>query len=72
MPVLQSILFNKKYFTLAGAKAWLKKNNYKITFNGKKYDSTINFYRFRQAEPRRGVKYYFVNPMKGLKLLYFE
>lgn len=44
---LQSIAFNRKAYTVARAKAWLKKNGYKYG----KVDTTANYHRFRQVAP---------------------
>jgi hypothetical protein len=51
--MIQSILFDKQSFTVAQAKAWLKKHKKKYG----KVDETKNKLRFRQYDPIQGVKY---------------
>lgn len=51
---LQSILFPKKRYSVRRARSWLKKK-------GKRYgktrlDTTTNYHRFRQLEPRQCVR----------------
>ena len=45
--VTQSILFKKRYWTIARAKKWLKSKGKK----GLVVDETDNYYRFRQLDP---------------------
>ena len=58
MSRIQSILFNRKYFTPLQAINWLDENNFKHY----KIDITINFIRFRQIEPstlkKEGFQHY--------------
>jgi hypothetical protein len=55
---VQSVLFNKSFYTLKQAVEWLFHNNYKV----KKVDETANYFRFRQIAPstlaRQGFKNY--------------
>ena len=44
---IQSVIFNKHYYTFNEAKTFIKKNGYKIG----RIDITKNYYRFRQLEP---------------------
>lgn len=53
MSLLQSIVFKKKYFTLAQAMDFLERHFYHTTFRGKGVDEKMNTYRFRQHEPLR-------------------
>lgn len=53
---LQTVLIPKDKYTLEEAETWIKQNNYKVSFYGKKVDITENFYRFRQASPRKFIK----------------
>jgi len=48
---IQSILFPKKRYSVKEAKQYLKDHGYKTNYNGKKYDETEHYYRFRQAKP---------------------
>ena len=59
--MLQTILFDKKKYTLPQAKAWLTKHNYKTTVDIKE-----NFYRFRQIEPDHNAHYVTVKKKKGI------
>jgi len=43
----QSVIIPRDKFSLAEAKAWIDRHNYKKP----KVDTTKNFYRFRQEEP---------------------
>jgi hypothetical protein len=44
---VQSVLFNKKFYTLKKAVNWLLTNKYKV----EKVDETENYFRFRQISP---------------------
>lgn len=50
--VTQSILFDRDFWTLSSARAWLKRHGYKVP----KVDTTENYYRFRQLPPSKFVK----------------
>jgi len=50
---VQSILVDKDVYNLREAKSWIRKHDFKETFYGKGVEKTENFYRFRQAAPRR-------------------
>jgi hypothetical protein len=58
---IQSILFKRPEWTLAKAKAWLKKYKYKTDV-----DEKPNHYRFRQFEPKL-FKKYITKPLNGDK-----
>ena len=47
MSKIQSILFNRKYFTTIQAVKWLDEHDFKHY----KIDITTNFIRFRQIDP---------------------
>lgn len=51
--IIQSVLIPKSNYTKAQAKAWILKHNFKSSFYGKPVDETTNYYRYRQAKPRR-------------------
>ena len=51
--MLQTILFNKRRFSLIGAIKWLKKHGYKYDV-----DEDTNYYRFRPSNPIKNAKYY--------------
>lgn len=46
---LQSIIFNKQYFSLKESMEWILQNGYSL-FG--KVDETKHFYRFRQNNPK--------------------
>ena len=50
---VQSVLVDKDVYSLREAKSWIRKHDFKETFYGKGVEKTENFYRFRQAAPRR-------------------
>ena len=50
---VQSVLVDRGVYNLREAKSWIKKHGFKETFYGKGVEKTENFYRFRQAAPRR-------------------
>lgn len=50
---IQSVIFLRRYWTIPKAKDWLRKNK----FHTPKVDTTVNYYRFRQFNPRRGDEY---------------
>jgi len=50
---VQSVLVDKDVYNLREAKSWIRKHDFKETFYGKGVEKTENFYRFRQAAPRR-------------------
>ena len=52
----QSVLLSRDRFTLASAKRWVKKHDFKVTFYRKEADVTENYFRFRQMAPTRFKK----------------
>jgi hypothetical protein len=50
---VQSVLVDKDVYNLREAKSWIRKHDFRETFYGKGVEKTENFYRFRQAAPRR-------------------
>ena len=63
---VQSVLFNKKKYTLSRAKAWLKKNGYTSV----KVDETDEYYRFRQHDPSKYDHFATGEWKDGLKVIY--
>lgn len=55
--VVQSVLFSKKHYTQAEAKAWLIKHKYKHN----KFDVTANEIRARQKTPDKKKKFRTIN-----------
>ena len=49
MSEIQSVLFNKDYFTKTQAKQWLRAHDFTIG----RMDETKNLYRYRQTEPNK-------------------
>ena len=64
---VQSVVFDKKLFTIPEAKRWLKENNY--LYN--QVDKKLNTLRFRQLEPEdyKGWKYTTHRISKGIELI---
>jgi hypothetical protein len=52
--IVQTLIFDKKHFTLAEAKKWVKDHGFKIPNPG--IDETDTSYRFRQIQPNRFKK----------------
>lgn len=66
--MIQSIIFNRKYWNITDAIKWLIKHKYKVI----KIDITKNYYRFRQNEPNKKNKYYTISLKNNVKLIYNE
>lgn len=66
--VLQSVLFNKKYYNLSKSINYLKRMGLKYD----KVDITNNFYRFRQKTPKKNKKYYTLPIDKGILYILFN
>ena len=71
MPI-QSVLIPRKKYTLTEAKKWIRDNNFKETFYGKKPDITEGFYRFRQLKPVEGSIYYTRTRPCGIQLIFMQ
>ena len=50
---VQSVLFNRKYFTIPAAVQWLTRNGFKHY----KVDKTSRYLRFRQIDPKPNKRY---------------
>lgn len=61
---IQSVIFNKDKWNTNQAEGWLNKHGYKISFYGKKVDTTTNYYRYRQIAPHK-FKNYFIKMLDG-------
>ena len=51
---IQSVLINKKKFSLINATKWILDNNYKVEYE---IDEIGKYYRFKQYEPRKNGNY---------------
>jgi hypothetical protein len=75
--MIQTIIFDKKYFTIPQAIKWMQQNKESDALFGTKNISKIhetkNFIRFRQREVRKDMIYYTVkSKTKGVKyILYY-
>jgi len=69
--MIQSILIPKANYTLAAAKKWLKDRGHEIVFEGKQVHETKDYYRFRQAEPKKKYNYRIIKipKSKGIKFI---
>ena len=66
---IQSVIFNKKSFTLGQAKSWIKRKKFKQSFrnyNGRKPEETKHYWRFRQEAPAKYEKYYMKKVIDGV------
>jgi len=67
---VQSVIFEKSHYGVAAAKRWLKKHNFKTLYNSDKpYDTTVNYYRFRQLPPSRFKIYRLYTVKPGIKFV---
>jgi hypothetical protein len=64
---IQSVLFDRDYFTLKSAIKWLKDHG----FVHEKLHKTKKYYRFRQFKPRRDREHRTIAPKykKGIKFI---
>jgi hypothetical protein len=62
---VQSILFDRDYFSLQQAKIWLKRHGYKYG----KVHTTKRFYRFRQFEPNDKKYHRTIKFKEGIKAI---
>jgi hypothetical protein len=68
--MIQSVIFDKKYFSHIDAVNWIYKHQLKIL----KFDETDNFFRFRQMDPLtkdelKEYKYATITIGKGVKFI---
>jgi hypothetical protein len=64
MPI-QSVIFNKKFWTIRSASKWLLDHKLKVL----KIDDTKNYYRFRQLTPDYKKEFYTLNLNNNVKLI---
>lgn len=69
---VQSILFDRHYWSIGNAENWLRNNGYKTSFHNKKVDITKNFLRYRQKAPKPNHAYHIkkLNDYIDLVLMY--
>lgn len=65
MSEVQSIIFDKKKWSVNSARAWLINNN----FPSPKLDIQANFLRFRQKNPKKYRKFATKDMGKGIKFI---
>lgn len=65
---VQSVIFNKKYYTEDQARRWLYSHSFKTNYKPKP-DITENFIRYRQFEPPIGGKYITKIISRGIELI---
>lgn len=65
--MIQSVIFNKNYYTINDAILWLEYNGYKYPI---RIDETKNYYRMRQFNPKKNKYYRTINLNKYIKLIY--
>lgn len=63
---VQSVLIDKKKYSLIKAVKWLLDNDYKLDYG---IDETDKYYRFRQYTPRDGANYVIKKIKSGIKLI---
>lgn len=62
---IQSLIFDKKKWTLTAAKKWLKARGYKTDVDEKE-----NTWRFRQIEPNKRHEYRTIDFGRGISAVY--
>ncbi len=60
---VQSVVFDKKYYTDKEAREWLKKHNFK----GLDVDEKKNVLRYRQKDPKKFKRFRMKEIKKGIK-----
>ena len=65
-PNIQSVLFDKHFWTEKSARAWLKQHKFKYN---NKVDITENFFRFRQVSPKKFKNYYIKKLKNNIELV---
>lgn len=65
MSDIQSVIIDKRSFSLAQAINYINLHGYKL----KKIDETANYYRFRQLDPELFKKYFIKDLHNGVKLV---
>ena len=65
MSDIQSVIIDKRSFSLAQAINYINLHGYKL----KKIDETANYYRFRQLDPELFKKYFINDLHNGVKLV---
>lgn len=74
MAKIQSILVPKykkgKKVSVKKANKWITDNNYKVAFGNKKGPhETENYYRYRQALPKKNAKYFTKEGKDGVRYI---
>jgi hypothetical protein len=71
--VLQTILLDRKRYSLDSAKKWIKKHGYALQYRNVKPEITKNFYRFRQYDlPKKKVAYYVKKIKEGILFVFYN
>lgn len=65
---VQSVIFNKKYYTEEQARNWLYSHGFKTNYKPKPH-ITKNFIRYRQFEPPAGSNYITKLIGRGVELI---
>lgn len=65
MSMVQSVIFNKKYWDIVSAMTWLIEHKFKIV----KVDRKKNYLRFRQENPKKFVRYFTKDLQNGIQLI---
>jgi hypothetical protein len=64
---IQSVIFNKNIYSKLQAKAWLTNHGFLASYKGKSpYTQSINFWRFRQTDPKKYKNYVNKDVAKGI------
>jgi hypothetical protein len=65
MSKVQSILFDKNYYSFSDAIKWIKSHNFVV----KKVDITENYYRIRQLDPKNFNRFRIIDIKPGIKFV---
>lgn len=67
---IQSIIFDKDFFTERQADRWIRRNGFTKTFQGKKgAHSTLHTWRYRQRLPDKNKRYVTKKIADGIKII---
>lgn len=66
---VQSVIFDRKIFTLQQATKWIVAHGFKTRYRNKAVDVKPHTYRFRQKQPSKKYKYRTLNITDGIKFI---
>ena len=70
--VIQSIRFNREFFTKKEGDNWIKKHGFKIVPTGKDNPSYLHYHAYRQRDPKELENYRMLKHYNMLFVLAYE